>query len=343
MTDNVHTIGKAPLNVTFFMFSYNQEEYIEDACRAALAQTYSPLEIIFSDDCSTDRTYELIEKIANNYSGPHKVRTIRNQKNLGLIAHVNKAFETAAGQLLVLAAGDDISLPDRVDSMVQGYWRSEGAAMVIHSSATKINRLNEEMGILIPPCIKKPLSTIELARSESIYVGATAAVSQSLYKEFGPILFKDAYEDLVFGFRAAIKNSLYYVDKPLVKYRVDVGISAQRKHGLLNLSSRIGSRIKNLNTILAVFEQRQADISRLQSGRALELLKSALRRNIDAQRMKISLYQSPALFVRFVFSNNFLLGIRLLGSEAVEIFMPNWKLWLGLLRLRLRRLISLRK
>ena len=36
--------------VTFFLFAYNQEKYIEEACRAALAQTYSPLEIIFSED-----------------------------------------------------------------------------------------------------------------------------------------------------------------------------------------------------------------------------------------------------------------------------------------------------
>jgi len=44
--------------VTFALVAYNQEQYIREAVEGAFAQTYEPLEIILSDDCSSDRTVE---------------------------------------------------------------------------------------------------------------------------------------------------------------------------------------------------------------------------------------------------------------------------------------------
>ena len=58
MPDNV---TDRPL-VTFALFAYNQEEFIREAVEGAFAQTYEPLEIILSDDCSSDRTYEIIQE-----------------------------------------------------------------------------------------------------------------------------------------------------------------------------------------------------------------------------------------------------------------------------------------
>jgi glycosyltransferase involved in cell wall biosynthesis len=40
----------------------------------AFSQTYSPLEIILSDDCSSDRTFEIMEEMAREYQGPHLVK-----------------------------------------------------------------------------------------------------------------------------------------------------------------------------------------------------------------------------------------------------------------------------
>src|SRR5215210_7890630 len=97
--------------VTFMIFAYNQEQFIREAVRGALAQTYAPLELIFSDDCSHDRTFEIIEEEVANYDGPHKIVLNRNKENLGTGGHVNRVMELAKGELIVAAAGDDISLP----------------------------------------------------------------------------------------------------------------------------------------------------------------------------------------------------------------------------------------
>ena len=111
---------RAPL-VTFALFAYNQEKFIREAVEGAFAQTYEPLEIILSDDCSTDRTFEIMQEMAAAYHGPHRVRAVQTPHNLGVVQHVLLRGREAAGDIVVLAAGDDISLPERVTRHVPCY------------------------------------------------------------------------------------------------------------------------------------------------------------------------------------------------------------------------------
>ncbi len=97
--------------VSFVLLSYNQEQFIREAVRSAFAQTYEPLEIIISDDCSPDRTFEFIKDEVDVYQGPHKVILNRNEKNLGIAGNLNQAFQLAHGQFFVMAAVYDISIP----------------------------------------------------------------------------------------------------------------------------------------------------------------------------------------------------------------------------------------
>jgi glycosyltransferase involved in cell wall biosynthesis len=84
--------------VSFVLIAYNQEQFIAEAIQGAFAQTYSPLEIILSDDCSRDGTFRIMEEMANAYHGPHTVILNRNPKNLGIGGHVNRVMELAQGE-----------------------------------------------------------------------------------------------------------------------------------------------------------------------------------------------------------------------------------------------------
>lgn len=101
--------------ITFALFGYNQESFIRKAVEGAFSQTYSPLEIILSDDCSTDHTFEIMKEMAAAYSGPHKLLLNRNTKNLGIGHHFSRVMELVTGEIIELAAGDDISLPYRTE------------------------------------------------------------------------------------------------------------------------------------------------------------------------------------------------------------------------------------
>lgn len=114
--------------LTFALFGYNQEKYIREAIEGAFAQTYSPLEIILSDDCSPDGTFAIMQQMAAAYAGPHKVRAVQTPRNLGLIQHLLLRGREAEGEIVVVAAGDDISLPGRVAALAKAFTPDVGAA-----------------------------------------------------------------------------------------------------------------------------------------------------------------------------------------------------------------------
>src|ERR687898_2060785 len=96
--------------VTFMVFAYNHEQFVREAVRGALAQTYSPLEIVISDDCSQDRTFEIIEEEVAGYDGPHKIVLNRNEENLGTAGDAKRLMEIAGGRVNVAPPGGDHSL-----------------------------------------------------------------------------------------------------------------------------------------------------------------------------------------------------------------------------------------
>lgn len=112
--------------VTFALFAYNQEKYIREAVEAAFAQDYSPLEIIISDDRSTDGTFGIISDLASDYRGPHRVVARQSAENRGSLLHVAEVAGLAKGELLVLAAGDDISKKSRVGQLAAA-WTKTGS------------------------------------------------------------------------------------------------------------------------------------------------------------------------------------------------------------------------
>src|SRR5215208_5561829 len=90
--------------VSFALLTYNHEKFIRDAVSAAFAQTYQPLEIIISDDCSTDQTFEIVQEMVLAYTGEHRVVLRRNPENLGadgLGLHVTRVFDSSEGELIV--------------------------------------------------------------------------------------------------------------------------------------------------------------------------------------------------------------------------------------------------
>jgi glycosyltransferase involved in cell wall biosynthesis len=221
-----------------------------------LEQTYSPLEILISDDCSTDRTFERAAMMVEGYVGRHQIRLNRNPRNLGLIGHINALFEMARGEIFVLAAGDDVSLAERVARIVEDFER-DPAVMMVHSDVVKLNRDGHELGIWQPPIAGKADDVLAVAGGFGIHIGATGAYRMAVFERFGPLGERNAYEDLVLGFRARLLGKLAYIESPLVRYRIDTGLS--RKQKPLEKEVRTKNRIRSLELKRAVYRQRLTD------------------------------------------------------------------------------------
>ena len=116
--------------VTFGLVAYNQQKYVRAAIEGAFAQDCPAMEIILSDDCSPDDTFAIMQEMAAAYRGPHTVRVRREPSNVGLVQHMINLARAAKGDLLVIAAGDDISYPDRAATLHEAWERSGATALV---------------------------------------------------------------------------------------------------------------------------------------------------------------------------------------------------------------------
>lgn len=212
--------------VTFALFSYNQEKYIREAVQGALAQDYTPLEIIFSDDSSTDRTYEIMEEMVSEYTGPHRIRLNRNDRNMGIAGHLNFMMTMVRTNFLVIAAGDDFSHTGRTRMLVSAWLDSKCQIKSIYSYAEDIDEDGKMSGNLRWGSEEFLLSNpLEHARKNIGVLGATQGWDMSLIKDFPPFLASVMNEDVIIPARAAVYGKVGFVPEVLVNYRIGVGVS----------------------------------------------------------------------------------------------------------------------
>lgn len=214
--------------MTFALIAYNQERFIREAVEGALAQTYSPLQVILSDDCSSDRSFEIMQEMAMGYNGPHEILLRRNDQNLGLARHVNGVMQLAKGELIVVAAGDDVSLSRRVERTYRA-WCDSGKG-VISLSAGVINIL--ESGCRSEgghAWAESMVNTHLLDRNEILVsflntlrpsaFGCSHAWHKDLFTIFGPLQDEVVYEDKAISFRAHLMDGITWIEDDLVMYR----------------------------------------------------------------------------------------------------------------------------
>lgn len=226
--------------VSMIVIAYNQGKYIGEAVESALAQTYSPLEIVLSDDCSVDSTYKTMVEAAGNYRGPHKVILNRNAVNVGAAENINKGWSLTSGDLVVLQAGDDISIPHRTERLVERWIECGKTSDLICSQFDAIDEHSQLTGFRKCDPMFLPDQTLPTRMWRCGAAGSTAAYSRKLYNKYGPLNRNVIAEDWVFPFWAWVESRLEVVPEPLVHHRVHGGgISVQARR-----ISRIGERSK---------------------------------------------------------------------------------------------------
>jgi len=242
--------------ITLFVYAFNHEKYIREAIEGAFAQTYSPLEIILSDDCSSDRTFAVMEEMASQYNGPHKLVLNRNETNLGITAHLNKIMEMSTGEWLVLGAGDDVSAPERVSTIMEAV----GNQSDIYAVST---------GLLVVDDQTRAIRYQTFQEHRPYITGASMAWRRECWDVFGPLTCESTAEDVIIPFRALLLGKFALADIPTVKYRL------HRNCTSCPVCSDHLAALKHLqgikSTLLAACKQRLSDMERVKNGLDPEL------------------------------------------------------------------------
>lgn len=219
--------------VTFALFAYNQEKYIREAVEGAFAQTYEPLEIILSDDCSTDRTFEIMKEMAAVYRGPHQVRTVKNDENFGVLKHVLTRGREAQGAIVVMAAGDDISFAWRTDKLVDALKKNKNAC----AAYSHVNIIGEDgeavaTGVIRPINSSLPPLYLNPCPPDSAIVqGCSAAYHKSLFKIHVKPDECPLSEDVLFSFLINLyEKEVIVINEVLALYRQHSGAITNKLH-----------------------------------------------------------------------------------------------------------------
>lgn len=93
------------LRNTVVIITYNQKDLIRRALDSILCQSNFIYEIVISDDCSTDETWEVIQEYKEKY--PHIIKPFRNPINLGIFENIESTWTKVTGDIIWYLAGDD--------------------------------------------------------------------------------------------------------------------------------------------------------------------------------------------------------------------------------------------
>ena len=260
MSETPRSAAGRPL-VTQFLYGYRQERTIRAAIEGVLAQTYQPLEIVLSDDCSPDGTFAVMEEMAAAYRGPHRIVLNRNPRNLRIAGHVERIMEIASGAFIVESAGDDISLPTRTERLVEAWLASGRRVHAVHSEKQDI----DADGTLLPFApradILADVAPLAMLRRKHVLIGATLGWSRAAYARFGPISDVAAFHDYPLALRALLLGGVAYVPEPLVLYRTG-GVSRHQAQSYGHWWF-YGDRIRYMRWDLEFHRSYRRDLERL--------------------------------------------------------------------------------
>ena len=280
--------------ISLLVLTYNQVTMVETAVQSCLAQVGEPLEIVLSDDASTDGTYELLLEMAAAYRGPHQVRVRRNPQNLGIGAHYNAAINDSAGQLLVTAAGDDISLPHRVQTLAAAWDATGQKADLLASHLVDMSADGLDMGTIHVDDLASWRRPEDWVRRRPYVVGASHAFTRRLHERFGPIRADLPYEDQAMALRASCMGGGITVQEALVRYRRG-GVSAGAGERLTMAANKQRLNVKH-HRQRALYLQVQQDLATV--GR-LDLWRGKLVKKLHQSELVLSLSEAQGWSTRW--------------------------------------------
>ena len=132
---------------------YNGEPFLRQAIESLLAQSYKNIELVISDNCSTDLTKDICLEYAVN---DKRVKYYRNNINIGPIANFNKVFKLSKGNFFMWGSHDDYWAPHYIRSCIMGFNKSDKIALV----GSKCNQVDSTSGCCV--LTDEGLSTIDL-------------------------------------------------------------------------------------------------------------------------------------------------------------------------------------
>ena len=213
------------IKLSVIIISYNQEKYISEAIESVINQkTNFKYEILVSDDCSKDKTQEIIEKYEKKY--PNLVKNIKHKKNLGGTGNLLYITKFAKGEYVTILEGDDYWIDENKIQKQVDFLENNPKYIGISHLQKGINLQNEFQGNF-PKVIKEDCDI----NMQDFLKGKTFSSSSCLYRNI--YLEDEKYEKIkeLFGLNRIIGDvqlctyllslgTIKVLAQPMMVYRI---------------------------------------------------------------------------------------------------------------------------
>lgn len=230
--------------LSLIIFSFNQENYIEKAILSALNQNYDNLEVVVSDDSSSDGTFLIVKNLKEKYRGNHRFIIRQNTSNLGLAENIKRGVSCSTGDFIIMAAGDDISFCDRalfLSEIIKS--KSDASAIYTDYSSSESYLINDrDTGSRLTE-----VSALNMALNcGGVGKGATYCFRRDVFDMFNPLPDYIKSEDKILPFVASIIGKVYYSSRKTIYYRLPDNSLSNRLSKTKQLAVQDAQHIKKL-------------------------------------------------------------------------------------------------
>ncbi len=202
--------------ISVVMSAYNEEEYIQNSINSILNQSITDFELIIIDDCSNDKTVDLIKEFSDS-----RISLIQNDTNIGLPRSLNIALGKASGKYIARMDADDISLSNRLEKQAK-YLESHPDVHVVGSYTRQIGTNGEFFGVETYP---EGGRSVEQLKNQgpgvahpSVMIRRSSLEHVNNYRE--PFKYAQDLDLWIRMSREFGKDFLQIIPEPLVEYRL---------------------------------------------------------------------------------------------------------------------------
>jgi glycosyltransferase involved in cell wall biosynthesis len=197
--------------VSIILCTYNGERFLQAQLDSLLQQSWQNLEIIISDDASSDDTRNLLA----TYAGDKRFRIFLQPENLGPVANFEFAIRQAKGEWLAFCDQDDIWLPEKIERMMaerNNYWLVYSDSILVDENGNSLRKKLSDLRMMYSGA-----DTRGFVFSNTVW-GHAMLVSRELIPHVLPIP-PGIPHDIWLAMKATIYTGILYIDEALTLYR----------------------------------------------------------------------------------------------------------------------------
>ena len=216
------------------MPAYNCEKFVAKAIDSVLTQSYSNFELLIADDCSTDRTKDVIESYSD-----YRIKCYHNIQNQGYLKASNLLMEKCQGDYITFQDADDWSHPDRLQIILYTFQQASKLACV----GSFVKRVDESDNIISE--IRYKVNHVEIKKDlpqKFNCVGSALMIKSNVLKKVGfyNLYFDRAGSEDLYWFGLIVTNfKAINIPESLYFYRSTTNsVSNEEKKSIRKLASK---------------------------------------------------------------------------------------------------------